>query len=217
MIDIDALNRRALDRLRDIASLSPMAAVSMSVEYPVIHVVDHGLLGNQSGIMPPSVHLAIHLAKSDIEPTGASISLVNAVDVTPEEMRRLLMLLGEIGAIGEVAVRDPVLTEIGITIHNTLISNRNEFLRNERERNEMLRSLRDKAKAEREERRIAAAAAAAASAERSLKRKEEKIVANERKFTAQREKFVLRIARATAAVEEAEARLRALQESQSKQ
>jgi hypothetical protein len=212
MINIHALNRRALDRLAEIVSLSPMASVKMSVEYPVIHVTDHGLLGNQSDIMPPSVHLAIHLAKSDIEPTTASISVVNGVNVTPEEMRRLLMLMGEIGAIGEVATNDPILVEIGITIHNAHISNRNEFLRNEHERNEMLRSLRDKAVTEREERRIAAATARAA--ERALEANERKVAASERQFTAQRKKFILRLAQATAAMQEAEARLRELNRPQ---
>jgi hypothetical protein len=210
MIDIDALNRRAIERLTEIASPSPMATVRMSVEYPVIHIIDHGLLGNQGGIMPPSVHLAIHLAKSDIEPTSASISLVNGVEVSPEEMRRLLMLMGEIGAIGEVATNDPILAEIGIIIHNAHISNRNEFLRNEQERNNILRSIREKAAKEREERRIAATSAAAA--QRALRRSER----SESKFAAEREKFVLRLARANAAVQDAEARLRDLHE-QSKQ
>jgi hypothetical protein len=143
-IKFDALSDRAIARLREIATLSPMARVEVLFSHRIVHVSDNGTLADQSSVFPTTVALAIHLAKSDIEPTTASLSIVNSVDTAPDRILELTRLIQEMGKVAEVATADRELADIGIALQRMEIERRAEFLRHETERNEMILRLRDR-------------------------------------------------------------------------
>ena len=149
-LKFDALSDRAIARLREIVTLSPMARVEVLFSHRIIHVTDCGDLDGQSGAFPPSVSIAIHLAKSDIEPTTASLSVTNAVEPSIVQVEKLNRLIAEIGTIGQVACADRELADIGIALEQTEIDRRANFMRRENERNEVIVRLQRQRERDRE-------------------------------------------------------------------
>lgn len=154
-LKFDALSDRAIARLREIVTLSPMARVEVLFSHRIIHVTDCGNLEGQSSAFPASVSIAIHLAKSDIEPTTTSLSVTNAVDPTPVQVKELNRLVLELGAVAQVACADKELTDIGIALQQVEIDRRADFMRRENERVEMVLRLRERQEREREVRKTA--------------------------------------------------------------
>ena len=136
-VEMTVLSNRAVNRIRDLVTLSPMAKVEVLYSHKIVHITDMGTIVG-SEVFPAAVSIAIHLSRSEIEPTTATLTVSNGIEPTPANLRELNRLIGEYGAIAQVACADAELTQIGITIHRTEMERRAEFNRREEERLEAI-------------------------------------------------------------------------------